>query len=164
MIRRLAVPVLPALFLLALAACDGGMKDQSDYQRADEPGSALFEPIPDGTVPRGMLERAAEVLAPPVPPDPWRGRERFAIHCTPCHGIAGQGDGIVVRHGFPQPPSFHEPAMRALDLAAIVAIVTEGPGAMPSYADRIAPEDRWHIAAYVKALQLSQMPDGEMAP
>lgn len=158
MIRRL-LPIL-----LVLAACDGGMNDQGDHHRADEPGSALFEPVPPGTVPRGMPDRALLLRAPPVRPDPWRGRDRFAIHCTPCHGVAGHGDGIVVRHGFPRPPSFHGPAAGALDMAAIVAIVTDGLGAMPSYADRIAPADRWHVAAYVKALQLGQTPRGEAPP
>ncbi|HSK41429.1 MAG TPA: cytochrome c [Arenibaculum sp.] len=141
---------------LAVAACDGGMEDQGPYSRADEPGPALFDPIPPGTVPRGMIEYRAAAAEPPVRPSPRRGGERYAIFCTPCHGPAGDGDGVVVRNGFPPPPSFHDPARRDLRLAGIVDVVTNGKGRMYPFAGRIAPADRWHIAAYVKALQLSR--------
>lgn len=144
------------LAALAAAACDGGMDDQGPYHRADEPESALFDPVPPNTVPRGMLDHEAAVAAPPARPSPRRGQERYGTFCAPCHGTAGTGDGIVVRHGFPAPPSFHEPGQRELDLARIVEAVTRGKGRMYPFADRIPPEERWDIAAYVKALQLSR--------
>jgi mono/diheme cytochrome c family protein len=85
-----------------------------------------------------------------------RGRERFDIYCSPCHSQAGDGDGMVVRRGFPAPPSYHTDRLRRAPDAHFFSVITEGYGAMYSYADRIAPEDRWAIVAYIRALQLSQ--------
>jgi mono/diheme cytochrome c family protein len=85
-----------------------------------------------------------------------RGQERYNIFCTPCHGYDGRGDGVVVQKGFVQPTSFH--AQRLLDqpVGYYVNAITNGFGRMYSYASRIPPEDRWAIAGYIKALQLSQ--------
>jgi mono/diheme cytochrome c family protein len=85
-----------------------------------------------------------------------RGQDRFRIYCTPCHGGLGDGNGVVVRRGFPKPPSFHEARLRESPVGHFYAVITEGHGAMYSYASRIAPDDRWAIVAYVRALQLSQ--------
>ncbi len=85
-----------------------------------------------------------------------RGRERFTIYCAVCHGDDGYGRGIVVRRGFPAPPSFHDPRLIAVPVSYIVEVITKGHGVMYSYADRVAPSDRWAIAAYVRTLQLSQ--------
>jgi mono/diheme cytochrome c family protein len=85
-----------------------------------------------------------------------RGRDRFDIFCAPCHSVAGDGDGMIVRRGFPRPPSFHTDALRAASDAHIYAVITYGHGAMNSYATRNEPADRLAIVAYVRALQLSQ--------
>ena len=85
-----------------------------------------------------------------------RGRERFGIYCTPCHGLVGDGLGTVVRRGFPQPPTYHSDRLRRAPDGHFYAVVTLGYGAMLPYADRIAPDDRWAIVAYVRALQRSQ--------
>lgn len=154
---------LALLAALLAAACDGGMDDQGPYHRPDEPGSALFDPVPPNTVPRGMLDHEAAAAAPTQAPSPRRGQPRYEAFCAPCHGVAGYGDGIAVRHGFPAPPSFHEPGQRELDLARIVEAVTRGKGRMYPFADRIPPMERWDIAAYVKALQLSRsVPAGSL--
>ena len=98
-----------------------------------------------------------------------RGRERFDIFCSPCHGIAGDGDGMIVRRGFPRPPSFHTGQMRAASDAHLYAVVTDGYGAMSAYATRVEPADRVAIVAYIRALQLAQhaplavVPDAERA-
>jgi len=143
-VRR--APLL-ALILLPLAACDDGLEHRPPT-RPGTVGAALADPVPPGTVPRGALP-----APPPDTSDPKRGRERFAIHCTPCHGTGGDGDGTVVRHGFPAPPSFHAPEKQALTPERIVGVMTHGSGPMPAYGDRIAPTDRWAIAAHIKALQ-----------
>jgi mono/diheme cytochrome c family protein len=97
------------------------------------------------------------VKLPPITPQLLaRGRERFDIFCSPCHSIAGDGDGMVARRGFPHPPSYHTDRLRAASDAHFYAVITNGYGAMFSYATRIEPADRLAIVAYIRALQLSQ--------
>jgi mono/diheme cytochrome c family protein len=84
------------------------------------------------------------------------GRDRFDIYCSPCHGRAGDGEGIVVQRGFPHPPSYHIDRLRDAPASHVVAVITQGYGVMYSYAARVPPADRWAIAAYVRALQLSR--------
>jgi mono/diheme cytochrome c family protein len=85
-----------------------------------------------------------------------RGRERYTIYCMPCHSAAGDGDGPVVRRGFPAPPSYHGERLRAAPDRHFYDVITHGWGVMYPYADRVAPADRWAIVAYIRALQLSQ--------
>lgn len=93
-----------------------------------------------------------------------RGQERFNIYCAPCHGLQGDGNGMVVKRGFPTPPSYHIDRLREAPLGYTVDVITNGFGRMYSYASRVAPEDRWAIAAYVKALQLSQNATPDLLP
>jgi mono/diheme cytochrome c family protein len=72
-----------------------------------------------------------------------------------CHGLAGDGDGIVPARGFPHPPSYAEPRLVAAPPSYIVDVITNGHGVMYPYADRVSPADRWAIAAYIRALQTS---------
>ncbi|MGE5277935.1 MAG: c-type cytochrome [Acidobacteriota bacterium] len=155
------------------AACRRDMQDQPKYK--DLRGSTLFEdrrsarPLPEDTVPRGTLhadlrfetgkengqpvavlpvELTRELLA--------RGRERYDIFCSPCHGRTGDGVGIVVQRGFRRPNSFHIDRLRAAPVGYFFDIETRGFGAMMDYSAQIPVADRWAIAAYVRALQLSQ--------
>ncbi len=84
-----------------------------------------------------------------------RGRERFDAICAECHDRTGSGNGMVVQRGFPQPPSFHVDRMRNAPIGHFFDVMTNGYGVMYSYATRVEPEDRWAIAAYIRALQLS---------
>ena len=84
-----------------------------------------------------------------------RGQERFNIYCSPCHGRTGLGDGMVVRRGYRRPPSFADERLRQAPVGHFFDVMTNGFGAMPDYAAQIKPADRWAIAAYVRALQLS---------
>jgi mono/diheme cytochrome c family protein len=140
------------LSAVLLAACDSGGKDAA----ATNAVARGYAPVPEGAAPRGTLARL-EALALPgpalTPALLRRGRERFETFCTPCHGERGEGDGPVVRRGFPKPPSYHEERLRAAPPAYIVEVITNGRGAMWPYAERVPPLDRWAIAAYVKALQ-----------
>ena len=85
-----------------------------------------------------------------------RGCERFNIYCAVCHGADGYGAGIVVRRGFPAPPSYHDERLRKDPDGHFFDVITRGYGVMPSYADRISAADRWAITGYIRALQLSQ--------
>jgi len=85
-----------------------------------------------------------------------RGQERYNIYCAPCHARSGNGFGIVVQRGFRRPVSFHDPRLRGAPPGYYFDVMTRGFGAMSDYSAQIPPEDRWAIAAYVRALQLSQ--------
>jgi mono/diheme cytochrome c family protein len=85
-----------------------------------------------------------------------RGRERFNIFCSACHGRTGDGDGIVKRRGFTPPPSYHIPRLREARPGYFFHVITHGYGAMPDHASQVPPRDRWCIAAYIRALQFSQ--------
>jgi mono/diheme cytochrome c family protein len=85
-----------------------------------------------------------------------RGRERFDIYCAPCHSRLGDGDGRIARRGFPHPPSYHIDRLRNAPDRHFYDVMTNGYGVMYPYRDRVAPEDRWAIVAYIRALQLSQ--------
>jgi len=93
-----------------------------------------------------------------------RGEERFNIYCSPCHGRTGLGDGMVVRRGYRRPPSLHDDRLRNAAVGHFFDVMTNGFGAMPDYAAQVRPEDRWAIAAYVRALQLSEHATMEDVP
>jgi mono/diheme cytochrome c family protein len=176
--RRLAAM---ALLLAGIVACHRDMRDQPRYETLE--ASALFanrqsaRPIPQGTVARGQLS-ADEVVSTgkqegrfvaqiPVALDEAlvsRGQERFNIYCSPCHGRTGSGDGMIVRRGFRQPPSFHLQRLRDASAGHFFDVMTHGFGAMPRYGGHIAPRDRWAIVAYIRALQLSQNAELEDVP
>jgi mono/diheme cytochrome c family protein len=85
-----------------------------------------------------------------------RGQERYTIYCAPCHSPVGDGDGMMPRRGFPHPPSYHDDRLRQAPDRHFYDVMTNGYGIMRPYADRVPPEDRWAIVAYIRALQLSQ--------
>ena len=85
-----------------------------------------------------------------------RGRECYEIDCVPCHGETGDGNGIVVARGFPPPPSYNIQRLRDAPVGHFFDVMTRGYGTMYSYAARVTPADRWAVAAYIRALQLSQ--------
>jgi mono/diheme cytochrome c family protein len=93
-----------------------------------------------------------------------RGRERFDIHCSVCHGRTGEGDGMIVRRGFRRPPSYHTDRLRQAPAGHFYDVMTNGFGAMASYASRIDVADRWAIVAYIRVLQLTQNADLEDVP
>lgn len=148
--------------LLALCGCERSLRDMYDQPRHKPlaastlwpDGRSSRPPVP-GTIAHdaareryAMPPRTAALLA--------RGRDRFDIFCAPCHSVTGDGDGMIVRRGFPRPPSFHTDALRAATDEHLYDVITHGYGAMYSYATRVDPGDRAAIVAYVRALQLSQ--------
>jgi mono/diheme cytochrome c family protein len=85
-----------------------------------------------------------------------RGQERFNIFCSVCHGRLGDGNGMIPKRGYRQPPSYHQDRLRQAPVGYIFDVVTNGFGAMPDYSQQISVDDRWKIVAYLRALQLSQ--------
>jgi mono/diheme cytochrome c family protein len=152
---RAAVLLAPAL----LGACDLSMKDQArtDPQESTTlwPGGPPRADPPAGTIAQDQPAYEARLRIPPPLTAALleRGEQRYAIFCSVCHGARGDGDGAVVRRGFPAPPSYHTARLLAAPPGYIVDVITHGRGIMYSYADRVPPADRWAIAAYVKALQ-----------
>ncbi|VTU21700.1 Cytochrome c, mono- and diheme variants [Variovorax sp. PBL-H6] len=174
---------LAAVLLGGVAGCERQMRGMYQQPRYDPgEGSSLF---PDGKAARppapGSVPAAAGQLAATSSgrrgrevPAQWQaadaagspapitralllhGRERYEIFCMPCHSPVGDGDGPVVRRGFPRPPTYHQQRLREAPDRHFFDVMTHGHGIMYSYADRITPEDRWAIVAYIRALQLSQ--------
>jgi cytochrome c553 len=130
-------------------------------------------PAIDDTVARGQLrvdaprytgkENGKDISYFPIQithEDLERGRERFNIYCSPCHGRLGDGNGMIVSRGLRQPPSYHDARLRNAPVGHFFDVMTNGYGAMYSYASRVPVDDRWRIAAYIRALQFSQDPAG----
>ena len=85
-----------------------------------------------------------------------RGQERYRIFCSPCHGIQGDGNGMIVLRGMKRPPTYHQDRLRQAPNGYFYDVITNGFGQMYNYAAQIPPRDRWAIVAYVRALQLSR--------
>jgi len=157
---------------IALAGCDYTLRqDMANQPRQNTLSpSNLFadgrseRQLLDNTVPRGSVEEDAMFVpkdsnAFPLPITQQlleRGRERYNIFCTPCHGIQGDGLGMVAMRGMKHPPSYHQDRLRQEPNGYIYDVITNGFGAMYGYSAQIPPHDRWAIIAYVRALQLSR--------
>jgi mono/diheme cytochrome c family protein len=161
-----------SLLLLTLAACRQDMHDQPKYRGLR--GSDFFadgqgaRPLVANTVARGHLVEdtllttgkngAADSDVFPFPVTEQvmaRGQERFNIYCSPCHGRTGNGDGMVVRRGYKRPPRFIEERVLNAAVGHYFDVMTNGFGSMPDYQIQVSVDDRWAIAAYIRALQLS---------
>lgn len=156
-----------------LAGCRQDMHNQPKY-RGMRPSTFFADgssarPLVEGTVARGTLQTDAAfftgrngqslVTELPFPVDAQvldRGEERFNIYCAPCHDRTGGGRGMVVQRGYRQPPSLHIDRLRAIEVGYFFDVMTNGFGAMPDYRVQISARDRWNVAAYIRALQLSQ--------
>lgn len=88
-----------------------------------------------------------------------RGQERYNIYCIVCHGPIGNGDGMVVRRGFPKPPTYHDDRLRNAPVGHFFDVMTNGWGKMNSYAAQVSPADRWAIVSYIRTLQIAQSPE-----
>jgi mono/diheme cytochrome c family protein len=153
-----------------LSGCDVSMTEQNKYATyapADlwADGTSA-RPLPDHTVAQGDAARMQAATNPPPATHQLlaRGQERYGIFCAPCHGLDGKGDGIIVQHGFPKPPSYFEPRLMAAPAGTLYDAIAKGYGVMYSYAARVPPRDRWAIVAYIRALQLSQHATLAQAP
>lgn len=119
-----------------------------------EADSALFTGRLNGELAVDLpMELTAELLE--------RGQTRYDAFCAPCHGLAGDGNGVIAYRGPLQVPTLHNDRLRTVAIGYYFDVITNGVNRMYSYAHRIPPEDRWAVAAYVRALQLSQNVDAD---
>jgi mono/diheme cytochrome c family protein len=150
--RDLPEGTVPRGFLRENKAFYTGKKDNADpnaqvQTTTDASGNTLVSSFPN------------DITEFPVPVDEElvnRGQNRFNIYCIVCHGPTGNGDGMIVRRGFPQPPTYHDDRLRNAPVGHFFDVMTNGWGKMNSYAAQITPADRWAIVAYIRTLQLSQ--------
>lgn len=149
----------------------GLLNADSEYftgKKAGRPGTSAAPttagPQPSGTnvvagVPQGAAAFPDDIELFPLPVTKdlvVRGKERYEIFCSACHGLTGNGDGMIVRRGFRRAASFNDDRLRQAPVGHFFDAISNGWGAMPSYAPQIPVKDRWAIIAYIRALQLSQ--------
>lgn len=166
---------LAGLLLLVggLAGCRQDMHDAPRYDPYEAsavfPNGSSARPLVEGTVARSDVldddllttgkingQVADEFPFPITRADLDRGQERFNIYCSPCHGRTGEGNGMVVQRGYRQPPSYHIDRLRQAPVGHFFDVMTNGFGAMQDYKAQVSVRDRWAIAAYIRALQLSE--------
>ena len=157
----------------ALAACRQDMHDAPRYEPLEASrffsGGQASRALVANTVPRGHLRedehlftgkvggQLATEFPMPVTADVMaRGQERFNVFCSPCHSRKGDGTGMIVQRGFRQPPSYHEERLVNAPVGYFFDVMTNGFGAMQDYSAQVPVADRWAIAAYIRALQLSR--------
>jgi len=144
-----------SLAVLVSSACEPAMNHEGRLH-AD---SMLQNSVPsvssvDDTVDRSWSPKSTRLVRNKLTLK--HGQNRFNIYCTPCHGDDGAGNGMIVQHGFLNPPSFHSEEVRRKSDDFYFGVISNGYGAMFSYADRLSVNDRWAVIDYIRALQLSQ--------
>jgi mono/diheme cytochrome c family protein len=122
--------------------------DPGSYYLTGRHGNAYGNEIPTQLGDPNSAKDRAQLLA--------RGQQRYNIYCTPCHSMVGDGDGMIVQRGYKRPPSFHVQRLRNAPIGWFYDVISNGFGGMPDYAAQVKPADRWAIAVYIRALQLSQ--------
>jgi len=184
-LRKISLVLLALIFVTA--GCRIDMHIQPYYRplaKSDffSDGRSARNPV-DGTVARGDLREDSylytgkignadgDYMPFPVNADVLkRGQDRFNVYCTPCHGRVGDGNGFIPSRGLKRPPSYHIERLRKAPLGYFFDVMTNGFGVMQDYSAQVAPQDRWAIVAYIRALQLSQnapaadIPGGQKIP
>ena len=163
-----------ALCGLTLGGCDEMVRQDMANQPKNRPESPSdffadgrsVRPLIENTVARGSIDNDVYNMPkdfagfpPAVKVDEkllQRGEDRYKIFCTPCHGLQGDGQGMIAMRGMKHPPSYHIDRLRQEPNGYFYDVMTNGFGAMYSYSERIPPADRWAIVAYIRALQLSR--------
>jgi mono/diheme cytochrome c family protein len=154
--RDLPQGTVPRGFLREDKALYTGLKENADpnapvQTTTDASGNTLISSFPN----------AIEEFPVPVTKELVdRGEERYKVFCMVCHGPTGNGDGMIVRRGFTKPPTYNDDRLRNAPVGHFFDVITNGQGRMNSYASQIPVADRWAIVAYIRALQISQNPNG----
>ena len=143
--------------MLFLSGCGWQMSEQPRYD-SYEPLKGQPEKTSSRKPPAGTVLFQSRQKRPALTEELLRrGEERYNIYCSVCHGATGHGDGRIVQHGFPAPPSFHSEKLKAADDLHFWSAITNGAGRMYPYANRVSPEDRWAIVEWVRVLQMAEV-------
>jgi len=171
---KISALVGAALCAMALSGCEEAIRQDMANQPKNRPESPSdffadgrsVRPLIENTVARGAISNDVYNVPkdfagfpPTVKLDAkllHRGQDRYKIFCSPCHGLQGNGEGMIAARGMKHPPSYHLDRLRQQPNGYFYDVITNGFGAMYSYSERIPPSDRWAIIAYVRALQLSR--------
>jgi mono/diheme cytochrome c family protein len=171
---KISASLLLGAALCALAGCDEAIRQDMANQPKNRPESPSdffsdgrsVRPLIENTVARGSIANDAYNVPKDFAGFPPavkinekllnRGEDRYKIFCTPCHGLQGDGLGMIAARGMRHPPSYHIDRLRQAPNGYFYDVMTNGYGAMYSYSERIPPPDRWAIVAYIRALQLSR--------
>lgn len=169
-----SVLVGAVLYAMAFAGCDEAIRQDMANQPKNRPESPSdffadgrsVRPLIENTVARGSIDNDVYNVSKDFAGFPpavklnekllRRGEDRYKIFCAPCHGLQGDGQGMIAMRGMKRPPSYHIDRLRQVPNGYFYDVVTNGFGAMYSYSERITPPDRWALIAYVRALQLSR--------
>lgn len=178
-ISKAVVVASLALGVLLVAGC-GNMRVQpklaKPFMESPEFGVAARDILPEAVAVGQLNEdelfyngtidgELADVFPFPVTADVIaRGQSKFNAFCTPCHGYGGYGDGVIYEEGFPTPASYHDPVIREKPVGHYYQVISYGFNNMYNYANRVQPEDRWAIVAYIRTLQLSQNAELDQLP
>jgi hypothetical protein len=169
--RQMLRSICVAATLFMVAGCDNLHQDMGN-QPKNKPlspsdffadGRSVRTPV-ENTVSRSSLDNDQLMVTKdsamfPMPINDAlleRGQERYRIFCSPCHGIQGDGNGMIVMRGMKRPPTYHQDRLRQAPNGYYYDVITNGFGQMYNYAAQVPPRDRWAIVAYVRALQLSR--------
>lgn len=143
--------ILTAYTLLLLIGCQPRLQRQA---RVNPFSKLASRPAPEGTI----SQESAVTYTPHIDRTFLeRGRDRYNIYCSVCHGFSGDGDGMAVQRGLHGPVNFHDERIRKLSAVEIAQVIAEGRGAMFGMSNRIPKADRWAIVSYVRVLQLSRL-------
>jgi hypothetical protein len=168
LLSQLLMGTCAAACLLLAAGC---RQDMADQPKAKPLAPSDFfvdgrseRPLEENTVARGSLANdelsaTKDMNNFPMPVTEQlldRGEERYKIFCSPCHGLQGDGNGMVAMRGMKHPPTYHQDRLRQAPNGHYSDVITNGFGAMYSYSAQVPPQDRWAIIAYIRALQLSR--------
>ena len=182
LVGRAAILLVTVAGLALLSSCREDMQNQPKFiplrENSFYPDGRSARPTVEGTIARGQLQDdpllyTGKVDGKEVDQLPFamsekdlaRGRERFNIYCSPCHSQVGDGNGMVAQRGFKNPPSYYEPRLMTAPVGHFFNVMTNGWGAMGDYSAQVPVADRWRIAAYIRALQLSRnAKGGDVAP
>jgi mono/diheme cytochrome c family protein len=157
--------------LFAIAGCGTLRQDMANEPRENPLAPASFfkddrsaRPLIDNTVMRGAIEldplfipKDSNAFPLPLTQELLaRGQDRYTIFCSPCHGLQGDGNGMVAMRGMKHPPTYHQDRLRNVPVGYLFDVITNGFGAMNDYSMQLNPRDRWAVVSYVRALQLSR--------
>jgi mono/diheme cytochrome c family protein len=163
--------VVASAFALCLVACNPIRQDMADQPKNRPLSPSDFftdgrseRPLVENTVAHGsiaddelLVAKDSNTFPLPVTEELLvRGRQRYGIFCSPCHGLQGDGEGMAAVRGMKHPPSYHDDRLRKSPNGYFFDVITNGFGGMLGYSAQVPPRDRWAIVAYVRALQLSR--------